>query len=403
MPTAARTTTTRATRTAFDASGGEASSPKLFLPPPLTLESLFDAYFDARRTKRHSRAQLAFEIDLERNLLSLWRDLTGGSYTIGPTTAFVVTRPKVREVWAADFRDRIVHHLIYNALAPYYHPRFIRDSYACIPGRGIHDGMSRIGQFARSLTCGWTKQAYALKVDVANFFGSIDRMRLLELLEAHVAPGWCLDLVRQIILHDPRRNALLNSPKELFDMVPRHKSLLHAPAGFGLPIGNLTSQFFANVYMNELDQFAKHRLKARYYGRYVDDMVLLHQDADVLNHWCKEIDAFLLDHLRLRLHPSKIWLNRADAGIDFVGFVIKPGRVYLRRSTVAAAHARLSRWERQGSDLDERVLSRIACSLTSTLGMLRAVDGYTARRKLSARANGLFLRADEACTKIWAV
>lgn len=367
------------------------------MPPPLTLESLFDAYFDARRTKRHSRAQLAFEIDLERNLLSLWRDLIDGSYTIGPTTAFVVTRPKVREVWAADFRDRIVHHLIYNALAPYYHPRFIRDSYACIPGRGIHDGMRRVSSFSRSLTRGWTRQAYALKMDVANFFGSIDRARLVGLLEARLAPGWCLDLARQVILHNACSNAKFNSPPDLFKLVPRHKSLLHAPVGIGLPIGNLTSQFFANLYLNEVDQFVKQGLRARFYGRYVDDMVLLHENADQLNHWCREINDFLGVRLSLQLHPNKVWLNRADAGIDFVGFVIKPGRIYLRRSTIAAAHQRIRRWAATGGSVDEHVLEQLATSLTSTLGMLRAVDGYRARQKLCARASNLFLRADSAC------
>jgi hypothetical protein len=196
---------------------------------------------------------------------------------------------------------------------------------------------------------------------------------------------------------------VFNSPPALFDKVPRHKSLLHAPEGLGLPIGNLTSQFFANVYLDELDQFVKHRLKVRHYGRYVDDMVLLHQDAGVLNDWRVRIDGFLREHLALRLHPDKTWLNRADAGIDFVGFIIKPGRVYLRRGTVANAHARVRRWERRGAPLNRDTLETLAASLTSTLGMLRAVDGYAARKKLCARVGGLFLRTDEACTKVWPV
>jgi RNA-directed DNA polymerase len=398
---ATRTTTTTTTHTESVVCGVEFSSPKLFDPGPLTLERLFDAYFACRRTKRNATSQLRFEIDLEANLMQLWRDLTRRGYHIGPSTAFVVQRPKIREVWAAGFRDRIVHHLITNALTPHYYPRFIRDTYGCIPGRGIHDGMRRVAGFARSITRDWTGPAYALKVDVANFFGSIDHAVLLSLLEKRVQPGWCLELVRQVIQHDPRKGAVLRSPRSLFNQVPRHKSLMHAPPGIGLPIGNLTSQFFANLYMNELDQHIKHGLKARYYGRYVDDIVLFHENADILNRWCAEIDSFLQSNLRLRLHPRKKWLNRADAGLSFIGFIIKPKRIYLRRSTLVAAHHRITRWNKAGACLDYPVLKRLGDSLTSTLGLLRQTNGFHHRKRLCIRIEGLFLRADVDCTKIW--
>ncbi len=366
----------------------------------LTIEAVFDAYFDCRKTKRNSINQLRFEADLERNLVALYRDLSDGTYRIGGSVAFVVLYPKVREVWAAEFRDRIVHHLIYNAICERFHRRFIRDSYACIPGRGTHDGLRRVSAFARSSTRKWSRPAYFLKADVANFFNSIDRETLVGLVEHHVNEEWLRKLIRQTALHDPRPGAVYRSPASLFAQVPRHKSLLHAPPGKGLPIGNLTSQFFANVYLNEVDQYAKRYLRARHYGRYVDDMVMLHEDPGVLNGWYIMIDNFLKSHLGLRLHPNKKHLNRADTGIDFTGFIIKPGRTYLRQTSLSGCKRKIRAWQDRGSPVDRVALDQLSQSLNSYLGMLRHVDGYRVRHALCQRVENLFIRADADCTKI---
>ena len=141
----------------------------------LTIDAVFNAYFDCRKSKRNSINQLRFEVDLEPNLVGLYNQLRSGDYKIGRSVAFVVTHPKIREVWAADFRNRVVHHIIYNAISDRYHRRFIRDNYACIPCRGTHDGMRRVSGFARSITRHWTRPAYFLKADVANFFMSWHR------------------------------------------------------------------------------------------------------------------------------------------------------------------------------------------------------------------------------------
>jgi RNA-directed DNA polymerase len=209
---------------------------------------------------------------------------------------------------------------------------------------------------------------------------------------------WLRALIRQVALHDPRPGAMMRSPPLLFARVPRHKSLLHAPNGKGLPIGNLTSQFFANIYLNELDQFAKQGLK--YYGRYVDDMVLFHEDLGVLNDWYAEMDAFLQSNLALRLHPNKKHLNRAEAGIDFTGFIIKPGRAYLRQTSLSGCKRKIRAWELDGAPVDADSLEPLSQSLNSYLGMLRQVDGYNARKSLCCRVTSLFLQADAACTKI---
>jgi RNA-directed DNA polymerase len=323
--TALRATTIRTMETWSDAPGDGSSSPNAS-PAELTIDAVFDAYFDCRRHKRNSINQLRFEADLETNLVTLFRELRDGDYRIGRSLAFVVSYPKIREIWAADFRDRVVHHLIYNAISDRFYRRFVRDTYGCIPGRGVHDGLRRVSGFARSITRNWTEPAYTMKIDVANFFNSIDKSCLLPLVEHRVPEDWLRHLIRQVLFHDPRSNAKFRSSRALFEKVPRHKSLLLAPDGKGLPIGNLTSQFFANVYLNEIDQFVKQGLKARYYARYVDDMILFHKSADVLNEWYDEIDSFLKEKLEIRLHPNKKWLNRADAGINFVGFIIGPLR-----------------------------------------------------------------------------
>lgn len=366
----------------------------------LTIDSVFDAYFDCRASKRNSLNQLRFEADLESNLVDLYHDLVSGNYKIGQSIAFVVTHPKIREVWAAAFRDRVVHHVIYNAVFDRYHRRFIRDTYACIPERGTHDGMRRISGFARSITHNWTRPAYFLRADVANFFNSIDRHILIELTEPHVKEKWLRTLIRQVVLHDPRKDFIMRSPPAVFARVPRHKSLLHAPDGKGLPIGNLTSQFFANLYLNELDQYVKHGLKVEYYGRYVDDMVLFDEDPAALNSWYMQMDHFIQSRLALHLHPNKKHLNLADTGIDFTGFIIKPGRTYLRQTSLSGCHQKIRSWERKGSPVDPETLQELSEAINSYLGMLRQVNGYNARKAICQRVENLFLRADEDCTKI---
>lgn len=366
----------------------------------LTIYAVFDAYFDCRREKRNTINQLRFEADLEKNLVELYEDLTSGSYKIGRSIAFVITHPKIREVWAADFRDRVVHHLIYNAICDRFHRRFIRDNYACIPGRGTHDGLRRVTAHVRSITQSWSRPAYYLKADVANFFNTIDRHILVKLIEEYAHEDWLMALIRQVALHDPRTNYQRRSPDKEFARVPRHKSLFHAGDGKGLPIGNLTSQFFANVYMNPLDQFVKKTLRAPYYGRYVDDMVLFHEDPAILNKWYESIDEFLQKNLALRLHPKKKHINLADKGIDFTGFIIKPGRTYLRQTAVINCKQKIRAWERKGKPVDPETLDDLAESVNSYLGMLRQVDGYNARKSVCKRIESLFLQADQDCTKI---
>lgn len=291
------------------------------------------AYFDCRRTKRNSHSAIAFEQDLERNLVQLYEELQACAYRPGRSICFVITRPKPREVWAADFRDRIVHHLLYNRIAPRFYASFIADTCACIPGRGTLYAVRRLEAKVRSITQNWSRPAWYLKCDIANFFVSIDKRILRDRLARRVTePGWRW-LTDTILFHDPRENAIVQSSPRRMACIPAHKSLFNQPAHRGLPIGNLSSQFFANVYLDALDQFAKHHMRACHYIRYVDDFVLLHESPQWLNAAHADIEAFLPETLAVRLNPTKTVLQPIDRGIDFVGQVIQPWRRTLRRRT----------------------------------------------------------------------
>lgn len=331
---ATRTPTTRTTRAApapsADSSRGNP-----------TLEALIAAYVDCRRHKRNSRSALAFEQHAERHLLKLHDQLVGGTYRPGRSICFVVTHPKPREVWAADFRDRVVHHLLYNHIAPRFHARFVADSCACIPGRGTLYAARRLEHQVRSVTQNWRRPAHYLKCDLANFFVAIDKPTLMAQLLAHIDEPWWRWLTELVLMHDPRADVEIRGEAARLKLVPPHKSLFNAPADTGLPIGNLSSQFFANVHLDALDQRVKHRLRAPHYVRYVDDFVLLHEDVQWLRAAHADIDAFLPARLGARLNPRKTILQPVDRGIDFVGHVIKPWRRTTRLRTVEAALRRI--------------------------------------------------------------
>lgn len=291
------------------------------------------AFFDCRARKRSTPAAAAFEMRLVENICRITRRLRDQTWKPGSSMCFAVTEPKPREVWAAQFSDRVVHHVIYNRLRPRLEKRFIPTSFACIPGRGTGAAITWAERSLRRVTAGWTRQAWVLQMDVSNFFTSIDRPTLLGQLREFCPEPWLWKAVETVFTHDVRVGAHLPGDREKLNLVPRHKSLWHAPDGKGLPIGNLTSQFAANVYMNPLDQHIQHVLKPRRYGRYVDDLMLMDPEKGKLVEARDAITAFAAEHLSLTMHPGKTHLQRAHHGVDFVGVRVLPHRTYMRRST----------------------------------------------------------------------
>jgi len=300
------------------------------------------AWRHCRRTKRNTPAARAFEDQAEQRLVELHQALDAGTYTPGPSICFAITRPKRREVFAAGFADRVGHHLLYNAIAERFERAFIADSCACIPGRGTLYGARRLETKVRSITQNWSRPAYYLKCDVDSFFVSIDKRILERQLVARIPEPHIQDLTLRILHHDPRVGVVLQDSRRQLELVPRRKSLMHQPAHLGLPIGNLSSQFFANVYLDAMDQFVTHRLRVRHYVRYVDDFILLHESPQQLNAWRDAIAAFLEEKLALRLNDGKTILQPIDRGVDFVGQVVKPWRTTIRRRTVNAALERVA-------------------------------------------------------------
>lgn len=294
---------------------------------------LVEAYLDCRRTKRNTGAALAFELNLESNLRRLHDELASGTYTPGRSKCFVITRPKPREVWAAEFRDRIVHHLLYNRIGPRFERSFIADSCACIEGRGTLYAARRLEAKVRSITQNWSRTAHYLKCDLANFFVSIDKRILLGLLLAKIPePSWRV-LTELVLMHDPRADFVYRGDPAMMERVPQHKRLMGQPPHLGLPIGNLSSQFFANVFLDVLDQRAKHVLGARHYIRYVDDFVFLHESPTRLNEMLADVTEFLPARLGVRINPRKTILQPIARGIDFVGQVVRPWHRTTRKRT----------------------------------------------------------------------
>ncbi len=299
-----------------------------------TFQNLYQAYLDCRKRKTKKFNHLNFWSDLEYNLLELSDELQSKKYKPGRSIAFVVKRPKIREIFAADFRDRVIHHLLYNYLAPIYEKIFIYDSWACRPRKGTHKAMKRLQKFCSDGSkLGYN---YYLKMDIRSFFTSIDHQILFNLFLKRIDDHNALWLLKRIIFHDVARDIKpkIQSKANDFKKLPNDKSLFKVSKGKGLPIGNLTSQFFANVYLNELDQFIKHNLRVKYYIRYVDDFILLGKNIQELRVYQTIIINFLKTNLKLNVHPNKQHIRRVDSGINFVGYIVREEYILVRKRVI---------------------------------------------------------------------
>ena len=349
-----------------------------------SFENLHRQYLACRRNKRNTLNALRFEVRQEENLLDLQTALTGRSYAPTRSVCFFVKRPKLREIFAADFRDRVVHHVLVDYLERIWEPIFIHDSYACRRGKGVHAGVNRLRQFIRQATRNGTRSAWYLQLDIHNYFMSIDKDVLFSLLAPKINDDDALWLTRVLVYHDCTEDYVIKGDPTMLERIPPHKTLFKTAPNKGLPIGNLNSQFFANVYLNGLDQFVKHTLKCRHYLRYCDDFVLLSDNREQLIEWRERIETYLRESLRLQLNPKQR-LRPVSDGVDFLGYWVRADYLLVRRRVVGNLRERLRTFEaelvlqRRGYvryRFDPAILDQLAASLASYLGHFQKGNTY---------------------------
>lgn len=358
----------------------------------VSLRELHTAWREARRAKKPSANQLRFDALWIDRLFELQARLSAGTWEPGRATCFIAREPKAREIHAPDFADRVVHHWLVPQLERIYEPTFIHDVYSNRIGKGTHAAVRRLQSFVREVESGQGGGWY-LQLDIRNFFNSIHRPTLYAMLKRRMKRHRLALAVRlathALLRRSPARGVIYRCTKTERAAVPPYKRLENAAPGCGIPIGNLSSQFFANVYLDALDQFVKHELKAPRYLRYVDDFVLVHQDREQLIAWRGDIEHFLLERLRLALKPDDK-LRPLSAGVDFLGYVVYPTHLVVRRRVIAHAREKLDRWAREHvagrhvtADRDE--LDRLRSVCASYAGHFQHANSWRLRRRFLAR------------------
>lgn len=332
----------------------------------VTIEDVDAAYRDCRRHKGSTYGCIDYQMDYLQNNLQLYRELNSMTYEVGKSKAFCVTRPKLREVFCAQFRDRIIHHLLALKFSDMLEEDMIPDAYACRKGKGVEYGVNRTKEQTERVSEGYTKEAWVLKCDLQGFFMSIDRKLIYRMLEDVVRKKyhgddieWWLWLWRKVVLNDPAKNCVRVGDLTLWDKLPRNKSLFTSE-GKGLPIGNLPSQLLANLLLTPFDKWVLSRIgEGGGYGRYVDDFIVISRDKRLLLGVLHDAREYLKVNLGLTLHPRKVSLQKADKGVRFIGATIRPHRVYANPRTVQALLGVIGEWNATENPTDEETLKYV--------------------------------------------
>lgn len=312
-----------------------------------SIENLLMAWKEFVQGKRGKRDVQEFSFRLMDHLLTLHRDLVRGTYRHGGYHEFRIADPKPRVIHKASVRDWLVHHAIYRVLYPFFDRVFIADSFSCRVSKGTHHAMDRFRAMFRQVSRNNTRTCWVLKCDVRKFFASVDHAVLRDMLGARIACRGIQSLLGDVI--------------GSFRTIER--------PGVGLPLGNLTSQLFANIYLNEFDQFMKRALRVKHYLRYTDDCAVLSPDREFLVSLLPRMEEFLRKWLRLSLHPEKVFLATIASGVDFLGWAHFSDHRVFRRATKRRMFARLR-------------ASPTPATLNSYLGLLR--HGNAAKLRASA-------------------
>lgn len=312
----------------------------------VSMENLCEAWQEFIRGKRKKKDVQEFMLRLGDEIVDLHKDLMSGKYWHGDYMHFRINDPKPRDIHKAKVRDRLLHHAIHRKLYPFFAKLFIADSFSCQTDKGSHHALEKFESIARRAGRNNTRTCWVLKCDIRKFFANIDHGILMTTLRGRIVNDRFLDLLERVI--------------SSFDVRP----------GKGIPLGNLTSQLFANIYLNEFDQFVKHHLRMKYYARYADDFVFLSHDRFKLLDCLPKIAVYLSDSLALSLHPDKVFIRTLASGIDFLGWVHFSRHRVLRTKTKIRMYRRVNVC--QGRQTVE-----------SYLGMLRYGDAYLLSRNLA--------------------
>ncbi len=337
------------------------------------LTELFQAYFKARANKEKAYSVAKFGEKLEENIFDIYDEIVSRKYKPKPSICFGVQKPVSREIFAADFSDRIVHHLLYGYLYPIFEKKLINDCYSCREGRGVHFGISRAEKFIRSCSQNYNVDCFVLKLDIKSYFMSMRKDILFEMVKETLLEEESLDfdldlvlfLLEKTIFERPETNCIF---KGVVD-VPFGKSLFDTPVNCGLPIGNLTSQLFGNVYLNDFDHFVKRDLGIKYYGRYVDDFLIVHNDIKYLREVLFRVKEYLEKEVKLVLHPDKIYLQHYSKGFKFLGAYIKPYRRYI-----------VNRTKFNFKESLRNPSLNYTCSINSYLGLMSHCNSHSLRK-----------------------
>ena len=350
----------------------------------VTTDDMLEAYYDCRKRKRRTASAVVYEMEYESYLIALRDRINTRTYTPGKSICFVVTRPRYREVFAASFEDRIVHHYIALRLEPLFEQVFSPRTFNCRKGKGQLYGIRMLQEDIKACSKNYTTDCYILKLDLKGFFMSIDKMLLARIIDRFIVKyytGADIDdlryLCQTVVLHHPEKNCERHSPAKYWDYLPANKSLFTNGENKGVAIGNLFAQLFANFLLNEVDWYIED-LGIKYHGRYVDDMYCVHSDKNKLLSIIPSIRDKLAS-LGLSLNEKKFYLQHYKKGVEFTGAIVKPGRVYCCNRTLTNFIAAVRRLNKAKT---LREVRHSVCSINSYLGLLRHSNEYASRRKI---------------------
>lgn len=358
------------------------------------LHEVIDAYYRCRRRKRRTANAMRFELVWEQECVALWQELNSGTYRPRRSLVFIVDKPTKREVFAAEFRDRVVHHLIAQKIGPLLEARFIDNSYATREGKGTTYGVRSVARQIRAVSRDYQEDCYVMKVDIEGFFMGIDKARLCHEVEQLVDD--CYEgndkallqrLIRLTVMNRPEQCCHRRSPRRAWDGLSPRKSLFGSDGTRGLPIGNLTSQLLALLWLDPLDHLITGEWQVEGYGRYVDDMVLVDRSCTKLLATRRRIDQWLVARGH-RLHPRKFYLQHFRKGVLFVGGMIRPGRILAGHRSLAFATGTLQAYNNRLRQLhgesDDDLTAHFVSSMNSYLGLLSQYQAWNVSHLLIA-------------------